>query len=353
MRIIPVVALLLLSACVPAVDPELPTLHEVSLYGLGHDFRYSYFFGAPGLVTVGGRQYELRQDRTEGPLVVPSALAVGGAPYFREPLPPLPRNLFSVQRIPLSTDLVLRSRTETQEVIYTDGRLWFTLASSTEPGFNTRVVPRERVEGLRGIGNLNNALADMLSEELKARGPLAVAVLPRPVTPAQQVEGIGDYLRTALVVQLGLPTDLAAFAPPPRELVWGVLAQGSQAVVGGPIYRIVTDQSQLLGLWNQAHGAQLTLPPLPEVDFRRESVVAIFIGQRPTGGYGLSVTELLLENNEVYLEVRLTQPSPGAMVTQALTSPWLMVRIQRPGVPVAWFRNADTGELFAVARRDF
>jgi len=353
MRIIPVVALLLLLACVPEVA-ELPTLHEVSLYGLGHDFRYSYFFGAPGLVTVGGRQYELRQGRTAGPLAVPEALAVGGAPYFREPLPPLPRNLFSVQRIPLSTDLMVRSRTETQEVIYTDGRLWFTLAPATGPGFNTRVVPRERVEGLRGVGNLNSALADMLSAELKARGPLAVAVLPRPVTPAQQVEGIGDYLRTALVVQLGLPTDLAAFEPPPRELVWEVLAQGNQAVVAeGPLYRIVADQSQLIGLWKQAHGAQLTLPPLPEVDFRRESVVAIFIGQRPTGGYGVSVTDLLLENNEVYLEVRLTQPSPGAMVTQALTSPWLMLRIQRPGVPVAWFRNADTGELFAVARRDF
>jgi hypothetical protein len=109
----------------------------------------------------------------------------------------------------------------------------------------------------------------------------------------------------------------------------------------------------LISLWNQAHGAVLTPPPLPEVDFRRESVIAIFLGQRPTGGYGISVVDLLLDNNEIYLDVRLTRPAPDAMVTQALTSPWLMVRVQRPGVQVAWFRNADTGELFGVARRAF
>jgi hypothetical protein len=105
-----------------------------------------------------------------------------------------------------------------------------------------------------------------------------------------------------------------------------------------------------LTLWNRAYGAQLSPPRLPELDFRRESVIAVFLGQRPSGGYGVSVRDLRLEGGDVILLLEERQPGPGDITTQALTSPWLMLRVARPNLRAAWIRDAQTGNLIGVAQ---
>jgi hypothetical protein len=102
-------------------------------------------------------------------------------------------------------------------------------------------------------------------------------------------------------------------------------------------------------LWNRAHGAQLQVPPVPEVDFRRETIVALFMGSRPTGGYGIEVEQVTLTQGGMFLDVRLIEPAPGAITTQALTSPWVMVRVLRGGIGAAWIRQAGTERLLGAA----
>lgn len=69
------------------------------------------------------------------------------------------------------------------------------------------------------------------------------------------------------------------------------------------------------------------------VDFSRESVVALFLGVRPSGGYGieLQARQARIEGDRAIVPVQLRQPTPGMMQIQMLTSPCLYFAIENGG----------------------
>jgi PrcB C-terminal len=69
-------------------------------------------------------------------------------------------------------------------------------------------------------------------------------------------------------------------------------------------------------------------------DFKKEGVLAVFMGQRPTAGYGLALQDPNVEvaDGVGKVVVRFEEPEPGAMVAQVLTSPCLLLRIPKQGI---------------------
>lgn len=70
---------------------------------------------------------------------------------------------------------------------------------------------------------------------------------------------------------------------------------------------------------------QKSSPVMPNVDtelFKSRAVVVVFLGQRPTAGYGIKI-------EEVTDGVRVTEarPAPGTMVAQVLSSPLKVVSV--------------------------
>ena len=84
-----------------------------------------------------------------------------------------------------------------------------------------------------------------------------------------------------------------------------------------------------------------TIPaPLPAVDFDKEMVAAVFLGEKPTGGYGVEISSAEVADRSLTVFVRETSPKPGAMVTQAINQPFHIVRIEAAGVETVSFRRA-------------
>ena len=63
------------------------------------------------------------------------------------------------------------------------------------------------------------------------------------------------------------------------------------------------------------------------IDFNREIVVAIFLGEKPTGGFAVEIVRVGRQNGEFVVDYKEINPASGAMVTQALTQPFHIVRI--------------------------
>jgi PrcB C-terminal len=76
-------------------------------------------------------------------------------------------------------------------------------------------------------------------------------------------------------------------------------------------------------------GGEATAP-----DFRKEGVLAVFMGQRPTAGYGLALHDpnVAIVDGVGKVVVRFEEPEPGAMVAQVLTSPCLLLRMPKQGI---------------------
>jgi hypothetical protein len=329
-----------------------PQLHEVYLYGVD-DMRLTYAYGGPTQLTLEDAELSLEEGRVDDPLAVNGTLLIEGKPYLQETVPARSQAPFEVERIPLTTDLIVRVNERVAPVLYFDGSMWFTLLESAEPGFRARVAPRLHVGRLHGMGELTVNEADVLARALEARGDaFAVAALQTEDVPMRSIDGLSEHLRTGLYVQQGLSTDVTAFTPPPESLFWEVLVRGDQASgFDDPTFVIVADQGDLLSLWNRAFGSRLSIPPVPTIDFSRETVLAVFLGTRPTAGYGIEIEDLRLEDGDIFVDMREVMPPADSLTAQVLTSPWIMVRVLRGGIDVAWFRDSSTDTLLGVARR--
>ncbi len=342
-----------LAGCLPAFRQGAPALHDVALYTPQGGTIYGYFYGEPADLQVAGDAVELTTGASDEPLSVPTALLIGGAPYLKESVTPLGNAPVVVQRVPYSTDLTVSAEDDTRGVLYYDGEAWFTVAGELTAGSSLRVVPRQRLEGLFGLGELTRAEAEVFGRDLEARGPVVVSALTEVRDRTRQANGLGDYRSTALVIQRGLETVAVTPTPtdPEASPEWDVLASGAQATGGeSPSYELVTSEAGLQTLWGRAYGTMIDLPPLPTVDFGRSSVAAVFLGAKRTGGYSVDVQNVALQNGELYLDVAVTEPAPGDITTQALTHPWIMVQIDTPSLAAAWFRDVSSGELLGTAR---
>jgi len=351
MRYLTCCALLLLVSCMPNDDAVL-NLHDIALYGAEQSTVRGYFFGTPRRLALGTGEttVALSEGRSDDPFAVTGALLIDGAPNVQEMLAPI-ESPIRVARLPFSSDVLLTSSGNTGAVVYFDGAVWFDLAPEVNAGVNQRVVPRQRLEGLRNLAELTNDEATMLERALAPQAPFVLAELPAPDRPLRNTSGISDYRRSDFYLQTSLPVSEEATTSSVVEPRFTVLAEGDNATVNSADFAIAASDTALIALWNVAYGNQLAQPPLPEVDFRRESVIAIFIGQRPNGGYGIELEQVTIEDGEVYISVRETEPAEDAITTQALTSPWVMLSVTRPELEVAWIRDAETDDLIAVARQ--
>ena len=116
-----------------------------------------------------------------------------------------------------------------------------------------------------------------------------------------------------------------------RIAAFTVLAQGTQSGIERQRFETLRDAAALRKLW-QAHNAGVSpTPPVPEVDFSKEMVIAAFAGTRKSGGYVLSVSRITVYPDRIEIDLSLTQPGSDCMVTEALTQPFVFAKTAQSG----------------------
>ncbi|HWI61717.1 MAG TPA: protease complex subunit PrcB family protein [Symbiobacteriaceae bacterium] len=77
---------------------------------------------------------------------------------------------------------------------------------------------------------------------------------------------------------------------------------------------------------------------LPEVDWTREAVLVLDMGEQRTGGYRIAVTGVArTPAGEVEVSLEVQKPAPGSFVAQVITHPYAVARVPREwltGAPI-------------------
>ena len=123
--------------------------------------------------------------------------------------------------------------------------------------------------------------------------------------------------------------------------------------------RLVADDAAFAALWADHTAAPGVPGAQPAVDFGREQVAGLFLGQRPSDGWGIEVTGVaeVTSGGQTVLEVSYQRLAPLGPVNPGPTTPFHLVALDRRG-PVA-FRDVTPapaptplrdvhGELVAV-----
>lgn len=64
-----------------------------------------------------------------------------------------------------------------------------------------------------------------------------------------------------------------------------------------------------------------------EIDFDKNDLVIVALGEQPTGGFAVNIESIQLDAGELAVTGKATVPGPDAVVTQALTYPYSAVLI--------------------------
>jgi hypothetical protein len=94
----------------------------------------------------------------------------------------------------------------------------------------------------------------------------------------------------------------------------------------------ISTQEDWKKLWENVKGKE---DALPQIDFAKKSVVALFMGDQPTGGYSLEVSKVT-ESDRFIVYVTVKSPGLGCMTTQSLTSPYTLITFDGNNKPVIY-----------------
>ncbi|MEH1912928.1 protease complex subunit PrcB family protein [Nostoc sp.] len=113
------------------------------------------------------------------------------------------------------------------------------------------------------------------------------------------------------------------------------IARGSDSGYQSASQMVIDNSERWIDLWQQHTSNAEPPPPIPQVDFTRYSVVAVFAGEQPTGGYSVEILSAetsgsqTQERSPIAITVQYRQREAGDFVTEALTYPYHIIRIPK------------------------
>ncbi|MGM0773302.1 MAG: protease complex subunit PrcB family protein, partial [Pseudomonadota bacterium] len=92
----------------------------------------------------------------------------------------------------------------------------------------------------------------------------------------------------------------------------------------------------------------LSMNQLRALDMEQEHLVLVGLGQKSTGGYGVTLESAEIVDDVLELTLNTRKPAADAMVTQALTTPCAVIAIS----PEDWKRLRVSGEGLDTITRE-
>lgn len=145
----------------------------------------------------------------------------------------------------------------------------------------------------------------------------------------QALSSSGSSKGTTLTNQISFsqspkPSASSSVAASSNSLVFTSLASGTSRIKTSST-RTASSQEEWEMLWKE-HSAS---PSVPTVDFNKQTVLAVFAGQKSTGGYAIKITSIRIEGQKLMVSYHESEPEKGKVTSQVLTAPSHIVKVDK------------------------
>ena len=114
----------------------------------------------------------------------------------------------------------------------------------------------------------------------------------------------------------------------------------------------IEDKASWEALWHEMGGMYTSgHSDPPEVNFDGKFAVAVFMGQKSSGGYSTTIDEIELDGNTLKVYVRERAPRPGQIVTMALSQPYHILILPR-NIDDHWFDGKKGYQVSFITKQD-
>jgi hypothetical protein len=97
-----------------------------------------------------------------------------------------------------------------------------------------------------------------------------------------------------------------------------------------PVIDRINNQSELSLLLNHASSTYQPKPAINiEVDYNKQSLIVVALGQKPTAGFYLQIEskEAIIKKQKLYLPIRVIEPDEDSVQAQVITSPCHIISV--------------------------
>jgi hypothetical protein len=130
----------------------------------------------------------------------------------------------------------------------------------------------------------------------------------------------------------GLLVMIAMQVPPkpgmtqfPATMGTAIVARDTMSQVDEPKQVVARTAAEWAALWRQHAGES----PAPNVDLGTRTIVAIFLGTRPSAGYAVDITGTQESKGVLTVSWRERRPDPGDITAQVLTTPMAIASLPK------------------------
>ena len=126
---------------------------------------------------------------------------------------------------------------------------------------------------------------------------------------------------------------------PPTPVPFLNVIKGYRSGIREPLQTVVRSQAEWTTLWRR-HSNDLNATP-PTVLFDQEIAAVVFLGEKSTGGYDITITRAEQTDDALVIYYQEKTPGPGSTVIQVFQQPFHIVRMNREvGTKVTFRRES-------------
>jgi len=92
---------------------------------------------------------------------------------------------------------------------------------------------------------------------------------------------------------------------------------------------VISSEKDLTDLCSKLQIDKHISASFPKIDFIKNDVLALYLGQRTTGGYEITVQDIVVSNDTTVVIRNTKAPKAGELVTMALTNPYCLVLVAK------------------------
>lgn len=118
-----------------------------------------------------------------------------------------------------------------------------------------------------------------------------------------------------------------------KSVSFSTVLQGSNSGIIEKNNFAIHTESEWNDFWKTFTGPSLNMQK-PEINFSFEMTIAVFSGEKRTGGYSILVDKIIQRNGKIFVYIKEIQPPAGSVVTMALTQPFHIVKMPKSERPI-------------------
>lgn len=91
----------------------------------------------------------------------------------------------------------------------------------------------------------------------------------------------------------------------------------------------INTQQEWENLWNLTFSDSWPIPIVLTFNFTENTIIASYLGSKPTGGYSIEIIEIVELDDHVNVRVEEKNPNKGDYLTQGVTEPYHIVKANK------------------------